>query len=275
MELNNDLNVNNDILNIKTVQIAPIRVLMTALKDIILETNIVFTPQGLKIINMDKSHTVLAYLFLDAEEFEFFQCLKERIVIGVNMFHLYKLITSIENGDTLTIYIDKNDYNDGIVSQLSLKFENNDIKQCIIKKLRTIEPDTDNLEYPDIQFSSIVNLPSQDFQKIIKDCASISDKLEIESVGNQLKFRCSGNFANAEIYRDEIDGGLEFKKKQDNFKIVHGVFSLKNLCYFIKCTNLCDQIEIYLEDDLPLVVKYNVATLGEIKLCLSPLPPSA
>jgi hypothetical protein len=29
---------------------------------------------------------------------------------------------------------------------------------------------------------------------------------------------------------------------------------------------------MYLENDLPLVVKYNVASLGEIKLCLSPLP---
>ena len=53
-----------------------------------------------------------------------------------------------------------------------------------------------------------------------------------------------------------------------------GEFSLKNLSYFIKCTNLCSQIEIYLENNLPLVVKYNVASLGEIKLCLAPLPPT-
>ena len=46
----------------------------------------------------------------------------------------------------------------------------------------------------------------------------------------------------------------------------------KNLSYFIKCTGLCSQIEMYLENNLPLVVKYNVASLGEIKLCLAPLP---
>ena len=34
------------------------------------------------------------------------------------------------------------------------------------------------------------------------------------------------------------------------------------------------KIEMYLENDLPLVVKYNVASLGEIKLCLAPLPSS-
>jgi proliferating cell nuclear antigen len=65
---------------------------------------------------------------------------------------------------------------------------------------------------------------------------------------------------------------MAFLLKQDSSKIVQGEFSLKNLGYFIKCTNLCSQIEVYLENDLPLVVKYNVASLGEIKLCLAPLP---
>jgi hypothetical protein len=51
-----------------------------------------------------------------------------------------------------------------------------------------------------------------------------------------------------------------------------GEFSLKNLSYFIKCTNLCSQVEIYLENDLPMVVKYDVADLGEIKLCVSSIP---
>ena len=43
----------NTILSIQTVQIAPFRCLMTALKDILLETNISFTPEGIKIIPMN------------------------------------------------------------------------------------------------------------------------------------------------------------------------------------------------------------------------------
>jgi proliferating cell nuclear antigen len=102
----------------------------------------------------------------------------------------------------------------------------------------------------------------------------ISEKLEIKSVGNELIFRCSGQFATSEIRRVETDGSMEFIQKQDSNKIIQGEFSLKNLGYFIKCTNLCSQIEMYLENDLPLVVKYYVASLGEIKLCLAPLPSS-
>jgi len=261
-----------NVLTIKTIQIAPFRTLMTALKDILLETNITFQADGIRIINMDKSHTILAYLHLPSQNFEFYECKKEKIIIGVNMFHLFKLINSIDNDDTLTIYIENSDYVDGIVSHLALKFENGEIKQCKTQKLRLIEPEQEELQYPDVKFSSIINLPSADFQKIIRDLSCISDKLEIKSVGNELIFKCSGQFASAEIHRAESDGSMGYILKQDASKVIQGEFSLKNLGYFIKCTNLCQQIEVHLENDLPLVVKYNVASLGEIKLCLASLP---
>ena len=71
------------------------------------------------------------------------------------MLHLFRLINSIDNNDTLTIYIEKEDYYDGIVSYLGLKFENGDIKQCKIQKLRLIEPDEEELEIPDVTFTSV------------------------------------------------------------------------------------------------------------------------
>ena len=266
--------MSNNVLTIKTVQISPFRTLMTALKDILLETNITFQADGMRIINMDKSHTILVHLFLKAENFEVYDCKHDKIVIGVNMFHLFKLINSIDNDDTLTMYIEAADYNNGIVNNLGLRFENGDIKQCKTQKLRLIEPDTEELEVPNVTFSSVLNLPSTDFQKIIRDLSSISDTVEIKSVTNELIFRCRGAFASAEVRRAEADGSMEFLQ-QDSQKIIQGNFSLKNLGYFIKCTNLCSQIEMFLENDLPLVVKYSVASLGDIKLCLAPLPESS
>jgi proliferating cell nuclear antigen len=270
--INKNASTDNNVLTIKTVQIAPFRTLMTALKDILLETNISFQPDGIRIINMDKSHTILVHLYLAASNFEFYECKKEKIIIGVNMFHLFKLINSIDNDDTLTIYIEEDNYYDGIVSHLALKFENGDIKQCKTQKLKLIEPEQDELEVPDVKFTSIINLPSQDFQKIIRDLSCISDKLEIKSVGNELIFKCQGQFASAEIHRAESDGSMGFIMKPDSSTVIQGEFSLKNLGYFIKCTNLCSQIEIYLENDLPLIVKYDVASLGSIRLALVPLP---
>ena len=202
-----DSNTQNNVLTIKTVQIAPFRILITALKDILTDTNIIFTKEHIKIINMDKTHTILVHLLLKAENFEFFNCKYDRIIIGVNMLHLFKLISSIDNDDTLTLYIENEDYVEGVVHELGLKFENGDIKQSKIQKLRLIEPELEELEIPDLIFSSVINLPSSDFQKIIRDLANISDKLEIKSVDNELIFKCVGQYAKpivCNFYKNKI-----------------------------------------------------------------------
>jgi proliferating cell nuclear antigen len=263
-----------NVLEIKTVQIAPFRTLMTALKDILLESNITFTSEGIKLINMDKTHTILVHMFLESENFEHFFCKFPKIVIGVNMFHLFKLINTIDNNDVLTIFIEEDDYSDGIVTNLCLKFENGDINQCKIQKLKLIEPEEVELDVPDVKFSSIINLPSSDFQKIIRDLSNLSDRLEIKSVSNELIFRCKGSFAEAEVRRSEQKGLMEFIEKPNDVNVIQGEFSLKNLSYFIKCTNLCNSIEMYLENDLPVIVLYSVASLGNIRLCLAKLPPN-
>ena len=97
------------------------------------------------------------------------------------MLHLFKLINTIDNDDTLTIYIEEKDYSDGIVEYLGLKFENGDIKQMKIQKLKLIEPDEEELDMPSVKFSSIINLPATDFQKIIikileKEDISVAEK---------------------------------------------------------------------------------------------------
>jgi proliferating cell nuclear antigen PCNA len=263
-----------DVLSIKTMQIAPFKTLIAALKEILLETNIIFTKEGMSINSMDKSHTSACLAFLYAKEFEEFETTKNKIIIGVNMTHLNKLVSTIDNNDTLTIYIDPVDYADGVVKNLSMKLENVATNQSNILTLRLIEPEEQEEDFfPDVKFSSIINLPSAGFHKIIRDMSSISEKIEISTVGNEIIFRSDGVFASSEIHRVESgEGGMKVIADPGAARVIQGVFSLKNLGYFIKCTPLCQHIEIYLENDLPLVVKYNVASLGYIKLCLCQLP---
>jgi proliferating cell nuclear antigen len=268
------MNKENNVLTIKTVQVQPIKNLVVALKDIIPDSTISFTAEGLKILNFDKTHTIFVNVNLYANRFEEFICIPEKIIICLNTQHLLKVINNMSNDDILTIYIEKDDYRDGIVSDLGLQYDNCEIKQCQVQKLHLLEPDTEEMVIPDVEFSTIINLPTTYFQKIIRDLSGISDRVEIKSVGNDLIFSCQGAFAKSRIYRSEADGCLEFIQKPDASVIVQGEFSLKSLSNFIKCSPLCAHLEIYLGNDLPLIIKYNVASLGEIKLCLSPLPSS-
>jgi len=268
------MNEENNVLTIKTVQIQPIRNTITAIKDILTDATITFTKQDMKIINFDKTHTILVNVILYANRFEKYVCLPDKIIVCANTLHLFRVISTMSNDDTLSMYIENCDYHDGIVSHLGLQYDNGDIKQCYSQKLRLIEPDNEELIVPDIEYSTIINLPTTDFQKIIRDLNGISDRIEIKSVGNDLIFSCDGNFANSRIYRSESDGNMNFIQKLDASVVIQGEFSLKSLSHFIKCTPLCSHLEMYLGNDLPLIVKYDVASLGEIKLCLAPLPPS-
>ena len=268
------MNEENNVLTIKTVQIQPIRNTITAIKDILTDATITFTKQDMKIINFDKTHTILVNVVLYANRFEKYICLPDKIIVCANTLHLFRVISTMSNDDTLSMYIENCDYHDGIVPHLGLQYDNGDIKQCYSQKLRLIEPDNEELIVPDIEYSTIINLPTTDFQKIIRDLNGISDRIEIKSVGNDLIFSCDGNFANSRIYRSESDGNMNFIQKLDASVVIQGEFSLKSLSHFIKCTPLCSHLEMYLGNDLPLIVKYDVASLGEIKLCLAPLPPS-
>lgn len=263
----------DNILEIKTVQIAPFKTLITALKDILLETNIVFQQDGIKIINMDKTHSILAHLHLEADKFEEYYCKFPKVIIGVNMQQLFKLINSIDTNDTLTIYIDNEHYEDGIVKYLGLKFENGNIRQCKTQLLKVIDhdPEENNIMQQSYSYSTIINMPSSDFQKIVRDMSSLSNKIEIKCVEDEIIFSLDGPFAKVIIQRKEgeEDNNIKFPKKSSDHSIVHGEFNLKFLSYFIKCTSLCSNIELMLDNDKPLIVEYKVASLGKIKLCLS------
>jgi proliferating cell nuclear antigen len=260
------------VLEIKSVQVSPIRNMITALKDILTDATITFTKQGMKIINFDKTHTILVNVVLNADKFEYYNCEPDKIIVCANTLHLFKVISTMSNDDTLCIYIDNTDYHDGVVSYLGLQYENGDIKQLYSQKLRLIEPDTEELVIPDVEYGTVITMPTTDFQKIIRDMTGISDRIEIKSAGNDLTFSCEGTFASSRIFRTESDGNMEFINKPDSSIVVQGEFSLKSLSHFIKCTPLCSSLEIYIGNDLPLIVKYDVASLGSIKLCLASLP---
>ena len=269
-----NMNEENNVLTIKTVQIQPIRNVFTAIKDILADSTITFTKEGMKIINFDKTHTILVDVFLEAGEFEYYVCKPEKIVICANTLHLFRVISTISNDDTLTIYIENSDYHEGVVSNLGFQYENGTIRQCYSQKLRLIEPDLEELVIPYVVYTTVINLPSTDFQKIIRDLNCISDRIEICSIGKDLIFTAEGPFASLKIYRSAHDEHMEFiKNPSDVSTVIQGMFSLKSLSQFIKCTPLCNMIELNIDNNLPLIVSYEVATLGIIRLVLANLPP--
>jgi proliferating cell nuclear antigen len=142
-------------------------------------------------------------------------------------------------------------------------------KQMVTRfHLNLIELDVHPIEIPPVQFSSIITMPSTDFQKIVRDMHTLGEIVEIQSASAELVFRCKGDYAEQEtIFSIGANGLAQAKTASD---IVQGNFFLKHLVLFTKCTSLCSDISLYLKNDYPIIVEYNVAGLGEIKLALAP-----
>jgi proliferating cell nuclear antigen len=254
----------NHIVDIKTVQSSAIKVLIESLKEILTDCNLIIDDSGIKLMAMDSTHTVLIHMKLEADKFESYYC-KERIVIGINVLNLYKLIKTMSNLDTLTLFI----HNDS-PNHLGILINNHQKNTQTIYNLNLLDISEEEIKIPPVAFETELSLPSSDFQKIIKDMGSIGENTEIKSVGSKLIFKCEGDFANQTTILGETQNGLKFKQNLDDTYIVQGIFSLKYLVLFTKCTNLCNQIQLYIKNDYPLIIKYAIASLGMIKLCLAP-----
>lgn len=260
----------NYCLEIRTVQSMAFKVLVEALKELLTDTCIEFDESGMKIVAMDTSHVVLVHLFLEAGKFEYYRC-HSRMSIGVNMLNLHKLMKTINNNDTLTLLIDRADIN-----HLGIKIENGEKNSRTAYKLALLDLDNPKIAVDPTTFNSVITLPATDFQKICRDMHNLADYMEIKDVQNQLFFSCKGDFCSQEtILSDSERAGSSptpttGRSDERSVGIVQGVFSIKHLVLFTKCTNLCNTVELFLKNDYPLIVKYSVASLGEIKLCLAP-----
>ena len=250
---------------IKTIQSSPFRCLIEALKEILTDANIEIDSSGIKIIAIDTSHTVLVHLKLDASNFEVFHC-KEKKQLGINMINFYKFIKIISNNDTLSLYVSKNDYNN-----LGIKIENGDKNSLTKFNLKLLDIVDEQIQIPSLEFESVITMSSSEFQKLCRDMNNIGELIEITSIDNILKFKGDGDIGTAEhLLGQDVKNNLTINNNSSN-NIIQGVYNLKNLVMFTKCTNLCNQIKIFIKNDYPLIIIYNVASLGEIKLCLAPI----
>ena len=99
---------------------------------------------------------------------------------------------------------------------------------------------------------------------------NLAEFVEIKNVDNEIILTCTGVFCTQEtVLSDKENDSIQITSENKD-DIIQGNFSLKYLVLFTKCTNLSNTVELYLKNDYPLIIKYTVASLGNIKLCLSP-----
>ena len=276
------------ILELKTTQTAAIKILTDTLNSLLSDVNFIFYPMyidenvedseekinkdkkvgGVIIKEINKTGTILVYTKLDADKFDnyIYNYNKNKLTLGLNLNNLLKCLKCMSNYDTMTWAIDNDDIN-----KLIIILESSERKEKKTFKLNLMDLEEEKYEVEPIDFPYSITLPSQDFHKYCKDMSSATDKIELMCTNNKIIFSGNGELGQVEFEVGETNGGLSIEVNSNcSDQIVQGLFELRFLIIFTKCTNLCSTVTLYLKNDYPLIVKYNIAALGEIKLVLSP-----
>ena len=235
-----------------TVQATAIKSTFEVLKDILNDVNIYFKPDGMYIVTLDTARASLVDMYLSSDNFEEYTCENE-IVAGINVSNTFKLLKSISNSDVLVININSKEFMDieifSEVKKTSTKFA-----------LKLLDINENQIEVPDMKMTTITPMLSADFQRICRDMYNIGNDIEITREGTKLKLYCKGDFANQET---EIECTEESP-------VMSGIYSLRYMNIFTKATSMCSTVQIMQEEQNRfLILKYNVANLGELKFYLA------
>jgi proliferating cell nuclear antigen len=260
---------NNDddyVFIIKTVQSAPFRTLIESLKDIAVDCNLEIDSTGIKIQTLNPSHKVLVHVKLDAEPFDKFFCRRPTLV-GISMITFFKLIRTMTPSDTLTLFMEEDETN-----KLGILIENGEKNQKTAFKLLKMDIKEEKYEIQSSDFDSHLTWVSSDFAKTCRDMAGLGiQNVDIRSTNGQLILSGMADT----IYQETVigdsggEGSMSIVKNDDPEEIIQGRFQLKYLVMFTKCTNLCNNVELYFKNEFPLIIRYKVSNLGEVKFCIA------
>ena len=236
-----------------TIQATAFKSTFEVLKDILNDVNIYFRPDGMYIVTLDTARTSLVDIYLAADNFEEYHCEQEEIIAGINISNTFKLLKTITNNDVLQIEIKSKEYmNIEIMSEVK--------KTTTHFQLKLLDINESRIEVPDVEMTTITTLPSADFQRLCRDMSNIGTDIEIRRVGKEIKLKCEGDFANQET-------SIECPEESPE---ISGLYSLRYMNIFTEATSMCASIQIIQETgNRFLILKYNVANLGELKFYLA------
>ena len=277
-----------NILELKTTQASAIKIVTEAINSLLNDANFYFYPYylndnsentetnteekkqigGVILKEVNKTGKILVYMRLEADKFDVYKYNynKNKLTLGIDINNLVKCLKCMSNFDTMTWLVDDEDIN-----KLVIILESTERKEKKTFKLNLMDIEEETYDVSPIQFPYSITLPSQDFHKYCKDMATSTDKIELKGTSNKLYISGKGEIGNIEFEVGETNGGLSIVSSTSNTnEIVQGLFELKFLLIFTKCTNLCNQVTLFLKNDYPIIVTYQIAALGEIKLVLSP-----
>lgn len=240
--------------------------LIESIKDLVTDANLDCSEEELSIQCMDSSHVSLVSVQLSASAFEHFRC-DRPLSLGFNTGNLSKIFKMMGKKDAVVLKAEDEPDN------LTMMFEGTtDLDTIADFELKLMEIDNEQLGIPDTPYKCTIQMPSSEFQRIIRDLQVLGDACTISCTKEGVRFSVSGSIGTGNILtRANATAEKEAERVVvDMEEPVELSFALRYLNFFTKATPLSGQVILSMSPDVPVVVEYPIEDFGFIKFYLAP-----
>ncbi len=226
----------------------------------------------IKILTADPNQVMLTFIILKGSAFKKFNVLPDKYSVGLNLDELYKYIKNVDKEGTMSIHIDSDDTQHII---FDVKSDNSNSHESICE-LRVLNLSSKKDRRIEANVAMAVRINCQAFHKACKDLLQFSQFVEITCDPTQFVITCKGDLSNhSRIFKaNGTQNGIIIKtiKRDDDDapNIIRLVFDLKYINSMYKCSSLCEDMEIYLNTDSVMFLKYGIKLMGEMLVGIAP-----
>ena len=271
-----DTETNDKLLvSLHTTQGVKVRTLFETLTPLLVEGSMVFNKEGLFIkgsnvnsfaeVSITQSrNTEIAQYFYDSDQKE--------IVIGVSFEILHGCLSSIGPHDSCRFELTQESL-DASRPYLKLYVYNRDLNYDFYSAIYLLMIEHSEVESPMKRFDKVVSIPSSLFLKVLRFSQKRGDNLQVytrnmideetKKTNQYICFRTMGDDAELLFTQKFASDGIKEVLKKE-------LYSLKYFLLISKATNLSSTVEIYLQTDDILALKYRIGTIGSAIFAISP-----
>ncbi|KAI5949857.1 POL30 [Candida jiufengensis] len=239
--------------------------IVESIKDCVKLCNFNCTEHGITVQAVDDSRVLLVSLLVGQTAFSEYRCDRD-VTLGIDLESFSKIIKCGNNEDYLTLLAE--DSPDSVMTI----FEDKKKERVSEYSLKLMNIDSEFLKIDDMDYDSVITMPSSEFAKIVRDLKNLSESLNIIVTKDSVKFTSEGETGTGSVvlkpYNDMDKPDESVTVNLDN--PVDLTFGLKYLSDIIKASSLSNTITVKLADKTPALFEFKLDVGGYLRFYLAP-----
>ncbi|KAI3402612.1 POL30 [Candida oxycetoniae] len=239
--------------------------IVDAVKDSVKVCNFNCTEHGITVQAVDDSRVLLVSLLVGQTAFSEYRCDRD-VTLGIDLDSFAKIIKCGQNEDYLTLLAE--DSPDSVMTI----FEDKKKERVSEYSLKLMNIDSEFLKIDDMDYDCVINMPSTEFSKIVRDLRNLSESLNIVVTKDSVKFTSEGEKGSGSVV---LKPYTDMDKPEESVSVhldnpVDLTFGLKYLGDIIKASSLSNSITIKLADKAPALFEFKLDVGGYLRFYLAP-----